>query len=161
TLSSFPAGDLERLFGIDTHELSTYDKLETHVAAQTCRGNVVLLEVDSYFLPQPPNAYRRQHARASIGIDVMVPEAGAVGYYHGDGYHPASGDDYAAIFRQPGLPPEWDTPAFPHAEVVRRRFPAQDGTALMRASLELLRHHLARRPRQNPITAFRTAFPAH
>lgn len=161
TLASFPPGDLERLYGIHTHELSTYDKLETHVAAQTCRGNVVLLEVDGFYLPQPPNAYRRQHTRSAIGIDVLVPEANAVGFYHGDGYHTASGDDYAAIFRQATIAPEWETPAFPHAEVVRRRFPAQAGDALVAASLELLRHHLACRPRQNPITAFRSAFPAH
>lgn len=161
TLSLFPGADLERLFGIVTHELSTYGDLESHVAAQTCRGNVVVLEVDGYLLPAAPGTYRRQHARSCIGIDVLVPEAHAVGYYHGDGYHTATGNDYAAIFRPPLPPAEWDTPAFAHAEVVRRRFPPQTDAALMRISLELLRHHLARRPRQNPISAFRAVFPAH
>ncbi len=161
TLSNFPGADLERLFGIVMHELSTYGDLERHVAAQTCRGNIVLLEVDGYHLQQAPGTYRRQHGRSCIGIDVLVPETCAVGYYHGDGYHTATGEDYAAILRPPLPPAEWDAPAFPHAEVVRRRFPPQTDAALVRVSLELLRHHLARRPAHNPITAFRTAFPAH
>ncbi|WP_439672243.1 DUF1839 domain-containing protein [Cupriavidus necator] len=159
TRSNFPASDLERLYGIVTHELSVYDRLEVHVAAQTMRGNVVLLEVDSFQLPQPAGAYRRQHVRSCIGIDVLVPEAAAVGYFHGDGYHTASGDDYAAIFRPVGVCTE--LPAFPHVSVARRRFTAQADAALMRTSLELLRHHLSRRPQQNPISVFRMAFPGH
>ncbi|UDM52256.1 DUF1839 family protein [Cupriavidus sp. MP-37] len=160
TLSAFPANDLERLYGIVTHELSMYDRLEAHVATQTARGNVVLLEVDSYQLPQPAGTYRRQHMRSCIGIDVLVPEAAAVGYFHGDGYHTASGEDYAAIFR-PATVGYGELAAFPHASVARRRFAALTDAALMRTSLELLRHHLSRRPQHNPISVFRMAFPGH
>src|SRR5215472_16838363 len=74
TLSNIPSADLERLYGIVTHELSTYDRLDTHVAAQTCLGNVVILEVDSYHLPQAADTYKRQHSRSNIAIDVLVPE---------------------------------------------------------------------------------------
>lgn len=161
TSLNIPSADLELLYGIVKDELSTYGRLETHVAAQTNRGNVVLLEVDNYQLPQPTGAYRRQHARSCIAIDVLVPEATAVGYYHHDGYHTASGDDYASIFRSPDSESSWGAASFPQAEVVRRRFAAQAEDALLRASMDLLRSHLARRPRQNPIKAFREAFPAH
>nr|WP_315597741.1 DUF1839 family protein [uncultured Cupriavidus sp.] len=161
TSSNIPSADLERLYGIVKDELSTYGRLEAHVAAQTNRGNAVLLEVDNYQLPQPAGVYRRQHARACIAIDVLVPEATAVGYYHHDGYHTASGDDYLAIFRTPAHETMWGVATFPQAEVVRRRFSAQSADGLMRTSLDLLREHLARRPRENPIRAFRAAFPAH
>lgn len=161
TSSNIPSADLERLYGIVQDELSTYGSLEAHVAAQTNRGNAVLLEVDNYQLPQPPGAYRRQHARSCIAIDVLVPEATAVGYYHHDGYHTASGDDYMSIFRLPGNDAMWGTTTFPHAEVVRRRFEAPSSDELVRVSLQLLRGHLGRRPRSNPIEAFRAAFPAH
>ena len=161
TSSNIPCADLEQLYGIVKDELSTYGRLEAHVAAQTNRGNVVLLEVDNYQLPQPPGAYRRQHARSCIAIDVLVPEATAVGYYHTDGYHTASGDDYVSIFRAPDSESSWGAASFPQAEVVRRRFAALAEDALVRASMDLLRSHLARRPRENPIKAFRGAFPAH
>jgi len=160
TLSSFPASDLERLYGITVHELLVYGDLESHVEAQTCRGNVVLLDVDSYHLPQP-GTYRRQHGLSSIAVDVLVPQAAAVGYYHVDGYHTASGADYASIFRCRGGMREPDATAQPRAELVRRRFPPQDGTGIQRVSLDLLREHLAHRPQQNPIATFRRAFPAH
>lgn len=161
TSSNIPSADLELLYGIVKDELSTYGRLEAHVAAQTNRGNVVLLEVDNYHLPPPPGGYRRQHARSCIAIDVLVPEATAVGYYHHDGYHTASGGDYVSIFRASGSDMSWSATLFPQAEVVRRRFAALAGDALLRASVDLLRSHLARRPRENPITAFRAAFPAH
>ncbi|MBV8273593.1 MAG: DUF1839 family protein [Cupriavidus sp.] len=161
TSSNIPCADLELLYGIVKDELSTYGRLEAHVAAQTTRGNVVLLEVDNYQLPQPAGAYRRQHARSCIAIDVLVPEATAVGYYHHDGYHTASGDDYASIFRTPDGDTSWGAASFPQVEVVRRRFAAQADDALLRASMDRLRSHLARRPHENPIKAFRAAFPAH
>ncbi|AZG16072.1 MULTISPECIES: DUF1839 family protein [Cupriavidus] len=161
TPSNIPPADLEQLFGIVRDELSTYGRLEAHVAAQTNRGNAVLLEVDSYQLPQPASTYRRQHARACIAIDVLVPDATAVGYYHHDGYHTASGDDYLAIFRTPAHETMWGVATFPQAEVVRRRFPALTEDDLLQASVDLLRGHLARRPRDNPIQAFRAVFPAH
>lgn len=164
TLATFPYGDLERLFGIVCSELSTYDRLETHIAAQTSRGNVVLLEVDSFYLPQSNNAYRRHHVRSCIGIDVLVPEAMAMGFFHGDGYHTASGDDYAAILHRAAVPfdsREREAMILPRAEVVRRRHPPQPESVLGARSLELLRHYLGRRPHVNPITTFRAAFPRH
>ncbi|KJK25229.1 hypothetical protein UB46_05990 [Burkholderiaceae bacterium 16] len=162
TLFSFPFGDLERLYGVTVHDLSVYDNLEGHIAAQTCRGNVVLLDVDSFNLPYAAAAgYRRQHARSCIGVDLLVPEASTAGYYHGDGYHTVSGEEYQAIFRLPAELKDKNIAPYPQARVVRRRFAPQTDAALVRISLDMLRRHLARRPRVNPISAFRTVFPAH
>ncbi|NSX05817.1 DUF1839 family protein [Cupriavidus gilardii] len=162
TFFKYPVDDLERLYGVVVQELSLYDAMERHVATQTARGHVVLLEVDGFYLPDNrATSYRRQHTKTTIGIDVLMPEARGVGYYHNDGYHVARGDDYAGLFR---LLPELQADPhllFPYAEVVRRRYPPLTGPMLLRASLALLRRHLARRPRQNPIAAYRQVFPQH
>ncbi|MBY4896861.1 DUF1839 family protein [Cupriavidus sp. AU9028] len=162
TFFKYPATDVERLYGIVTQELALYDGLEHHVATQTARGNVVLLEVDGYYLPDNGAiSYRCRHERTVIGIDVLMPEARGVGYYHNDGYHVARGDDYDGLFR---LLPELagdERLLMPHAELVRRRFPPLQGPLQLRESLALLRYHLSRRPRQNPVTAYRRVFPQH
>jgi len=162
TQCRFPEADLERLFGIRVHAMTLYDSLEAHVAAQTSRGNIVVMEVDSAQLPPTPGAgYQRQGSSTCIGIDVLIPEASEVGYFHWDGYHTASGGDYAAIFR---LAPGVRSPealSFTHAEVVRRTAEPRCDSALLEASLALLRFHLANRPRENPVTTFRAAFPEH
>jgi hypothetical protein len=161
TFFKYPPDDLERLYGMVVQELAIYDSLEARVAMQTSRGNVVLLEVDGFYLPDNrATSYHRQHTKTTIGIDVLMPEARGVGYYHNEGYHVASADDYAGLFR---LLPELadEHMLYPYAEVVRRRFAPLTGTMLLRASLGLLRKHLARRPRANPIAAFRTVFPTH
>lgn len=162
TLSRYPAEDLERVYGVVVHELALYGSIEHHVATQTARGNVVLLQVDGYYLPDmQATSYRREHARTTIGIDVLMPEARGLGYYHNDGYHVARGEDYAGLFRLlPELAAQPDL-LHPYAEVVRRRFPALSGPMQLRASLALLRKHLARRPRNNPLSAYRTVFPEH
>ncbi|MGT2494630.1 DUF1839 family protein [Cupriavidus basilensis] len=98
-----------------------------HIAAQTCRGNVVLLDVDSFNLPYAAAAgYRRLHARSCIGVDLLVPEASTAGYYHGDGYHTVSGEEYQAIFRLPAELKDKNIAPYPQARVVRRRFAPPD-----------------------------------
>lgn len=162
TYFKYPAHDLETLYGIVVQQLSVYDALEQHVATQTARGHVVLIEVDGYYLPDNrATSYRRHHVKTTIGIDVLMPEARAVGYYHHDSYHVARGDDYAGIFR---LLPEQGADSHllsPYAEVAQRRFPPLNGPMLLRGSLALLRWHLSRRPRHNPVTAYRLVFPQH
>lgn len=162
TFFQYPVADLETLYGVVVQELSLYDAIEQHVATQTARGHVVLLDVDGYYLPDNrATTYRRQHARTTIAIDVLMPEARAVGYYHNDSYQVARADDYAGLFR---LLPEQSCDVHllpPFARVARRRFPALTGPLLLRASLGLLRRHLARRPRLNPVTAYRRVFPQH
>ncbi|QYY27680.1 DUF1839 family protein [Cupriavidus pinatubonensis] len=162
TQCRIPDADLERLFGLSIHALTLYDSLESHVAAQTCRGNIVVMEVDSTQLPPAPGAaYQRQRTLSCIGIDVMIPDALAVGYFHSDGYHTASGEDYTALFgRAPGgrIP---EVQLYAHADVVRRNPCTHSEASLLQASLELFRFHLANRPRDNPVSTFRAAFPEH
>ncbi|KAI3596868.1 hypothetical protein D8I24_7139 [Cupriavidus necator H850] len=162
TQCRFPDADLERLYGLTVHALAFYDSLESHVAAQTSRGHIVVMELDSSQLPPPRGAgYLRHCTPTCIAIDVLIPEAGAVGYYHSDGYHTATGEDYAAIIRlAPGVRSAEALP-FMHADVVRRNGHPHAAETLLEASLALLRFHLSNRPRENPVTLFRAVFPQH
>ena len=50
---------------------------------------------------------------------------------------------------------------FPYVEFVKRDGRVLSGAALVEGSLKLLRHHLAHRPKANPIGRWQEAMPAH
>ena len=51
TFFKFPLEDLEALFGLAVQELAIYDSVESHTLSQLERGRLVLIEVDSHWLP--------------------------------------------------------------------------------------------------------------
>jgi hypothetical protein len=162
TFFKFPLHDLDRLYGLNVQELAIFDQLDEHVEQQVARGNVVLVEMDSFYLPDTrATAYRRDHTKTTIGIDRIDRAGGRLGYYHNAGYFTLDGDDYAGVFRKTeSLRADLDV-LFPYVEFVKQARPALTGQTLAGASVLRLREHLAARPRNNPITAFRAAFPAH
>jgi hypothetical protein len=91
---------------------------------------------------------------AAIALD---PVNRRFGYFHNTGYHELSGEDFDGLFRKPAAPDH----LFPYVEFVKRDGMALAGPALAARSVELLRAHLARRPRANPIAAWREALPRH
>ncbi len=115
----------------------------------------MLVEVDAFWLPDAADAYRKAHVKTSVAVIALDPGSPRLGYFHGTGYHELAGEDYDGLFRRPMV-------LFPYAEFVKR-----DGEALggggcyVEASLTLLRGHLKRRPRRNPIEAWRAALPSH
>ncbi|TDN70555.1 DUF1839 family protein [Paraburkholderia sp. BL10I2N1] len=162
TFFKFPLEDIERLYGTQVQELAIYDSLEDRVLAQTLRGHTVLVEVDGYYLPNTrATSYRREHPKTTVGIDFIDPSARRLGYFHNTGYHTLDGEDYDGVFRK--LPQFAGKPdlLFPYVEFAKQVRPALEGTALAEASADLLCAHLARRPLRNPVTEWRTAFPAH
>jgi hypothetical protein len=160
TFFKFPLEDLERLYGTQVQELAIYDSLEDRVLAQTLRGHTVLVEVDGYYLPNTrATSYRREHPKTTIGIDFIDPAGLRLGYFHNTGYHVLDGEDYDGVFRKlPQFAGQADL-LFPYVEFAKQARPALEGTALLDASVELLRAHLPRRPLRNPITQWRAAFP--
>ncbi|WP_250513318.1 DUF1839 family protein [Caballeronia sp. INDeC2] len=159
TLGKLPLDDIEKLYGLQVQELSVFDSLEERALVQTRRANIVLVEVDAFFLPDMRSvSYHREHAKTTIGIDVIDPDARRLGYFHHTGYHLLDGDDYdgvlcAHVTPQPAL--------FPHVEFVKRVRDAVSGTPLAEVSADALCAHLLRRPMHNPITRWRAAFPEH
>jgi hypothetical protein len=154
TLGRLPPEDIEKLYGLQVQELSVFDSLEERALVQTRRANTVLMDVDAFFLPDTrADSYHREHAKTTIGIDVIDPDARRLGYFHHTGYHLLDGDDYDGVLKPMAL--------FPHVEFVKRVRDALKGTPLAEVSADLLCAHLLRRPLHNPVTRWRAAFPAH
>ena len=146
TFSKFPAEDLYLQFGLEVQELALYNELETHVVEQTRRGRMVIVEVDGFHLPDTRGtSYRAEHSKTTIAINRIDPARGELDYFHGAGFFALSGEDYDAIVR-------CDARSLPYAEFVKldRRKRLDAATSLL-----ILRRHVARRPRENPVAAFR------
>ncbi|MDR5743107.1 DUF1839 family protein [Caballeronia sp. LZ029] len=158
TLGKLPPDDIEKLYGLQVQELSVFDSLEERALVQTRRSNIVLVEVDAFFLPDMRTvSYHREHEKTTIGIDVIDPDARRLGYFHHTGYHLLDGDDYDGVLR-----PHAPQPAlFPHVEFVKRVREPMSGTSLAEVSADALCAHLLRRPMHSPITRWRAAFPEH
>ncbi len=150
-----PPGDLERLFGIDVHEMQPVGALPDQIAEQLALGRTVLVELDAWFLPDTAATdYRRAHVKTTVAVEAIDREAQALRYLHNTGLHELSGDDYRGVFRLDGAAPETLPP---YLELARFDAGAGlDGDALRSAALELLSGHLARRPATNPFERFGT-----
>jgi hypothetical protein len=150
--------DLFELYGLEVHELNVWRPLIHNLRAQLSARHVVLTEVDAFFLPDTAGTdYRTQHTKTTIGIQALDVDGRSLGYFHNSGYHELGGDDFGAIFGLDSAPDPSRLPFF--AEFVRlERRKGHDPAELTRRSIGTLRHHLARRPRTNPVIHFRERF---
>jgi len=126
------------------------------VAEQVEAGRPVLVELDSWFLPDTAGtAYRTAHTKTTVGVNEIDPARRRLGYFHNAGYFALEGDDFREVFQLDGPAHERVLP--PYVEYVKWRagFVPPRGAALAEASRPLLRRHLARAPRENPFPRFR------
>jgi Domain of unknown function (DUF1839) len=148
-----PPEDLQRLFGVDIHEMQPYRPLPQQIAEQIGLGRTIIVELDSWFLPDTAStSYRAQHVKTSVAADAIDPGAETMHYFHSAGLFALAGDDYRGVFRI-GQDPDGALP--PYTEIVR--FDAGErpqGDALRAAARDLLCRHLARRPSSNPFERF-------
>jgi hypothetical protein len=150
--------DLWTLYGLDVHELNVWKPLLRCAEEQLAAGHVVLSEVDAFFLPDTAGTdYRSTHTKTTIGMQHLDLEGKVLRYFHNSGYHELSGADFVGTFRLDAAPDPAYMPFF--AEFVRidrrRKLEPRD---LTRASLEVLRKHLERLPRANPVDRFAARF---
>ena len=150
--------DLWTLYGIDVQELNVWDVLAEHVREQVGRGNLPLVEVDSFYLPDTQGtAYRSGHTKTTIGVNALDLDGGRLDYFHNGGYHALGGDDLRGVLRIGGAAVGLD----PYAEFAKLgRLVRLPPARLLEASLGSARRHLARRPRQNPLGKFRVRLAA-
>lgn len=149
-----PAEDLEGLFGLDIHEMQPYRPLPDQIAEQLDRGRTMIVELDSFYLPDTiSTAYRTNHVKSSAAMEAIDRDGKRLRYFHNGSLYELYGDDYDGVFRlnrqfSPDVLP-------PYTELVRfdgQRTPV--GPELREASRSILRQHLSRRPRTNPFTRF-------
>jgi hypothetical protein len=149
-----PPEDLERLFGIDIHEMQPYRPLPLQIAEQIDAGRTIIVELDSWFLPDTAaTSYRSEHVKTSVAAEAIDLERGWLRYFHGPGLYELDGEDYAGIFRLEGEVSPEILP--PYTELVRFDAGARlAGEELRSASRESLRRHLEHRPANDPFERF-------
>ena len=150
-----PLDDLEALYGLRVSELALYDDLIGHLEQQLGRGRLVAIELDSFFLPDTRGvSYRETHGKTTVAINRLDRAGRVLEYFHNGGLFRAEGDDVDGLF---GLRPEQarDDRLFPYAETIRLPEPRPDADASRETASRLLVRHLARRPAENPVAAFR------
>jgi hypothetical protein len=149
TFFKFPQRDLYELFGLDVQELAIWRPLLTHIEEQVGRGRPVLVELDSFYLPDTAGtAYQLHHVKTTVAVVEIDIERKLLGYFHNQGYFQLRGDDFDGVFAPATLPP--------YVEFVKvREAPNAD---LVQTSLRLLKEHLALVPATNPFIAFKERF---
>jgi hypothetical protein len=146
--------DLERLYGIDVHEMQPYRSLPDQVAEQLERGRTLIVELDSWYLPDTAaTSYRTAHVKSSVVMEAVDRNRERLHYFHAAGLYSLEGEDYRNVFRlgrsfsEDVLPPYTELVRFDAGERLR-------GDALGDASRVLLVGHLAGRPASNPFVRF-------
>jgi len=149
-----PPDLLLALYGIDVHEMQLYRPTVDHVVEQLRAGRTLIIEVDSYYLPDTQaTAYRTAHVKSSIAIEAVDPAAERLRYFHGAGYYELCGDDYRGVFRLGRAFSEDVLP--PYTELVRfGAGPRLEGERLRHAAREALWRQLNYKPARNPWLVF-------
>ena len=150
-----PLEDLYELYGVDVQELTVYRGIRANAKRQLENGRIVLTEADAFYLPDTAGTdYRTQHTKTTIGIQELDEDARVLGYFHNAGYYELRDADFVGLFRLDAPPDPAFMPLF--AELVRtHRVVRLEPPALAARSVALLRKHLGRRPRANPVPRFR------
>ncbi len=159
TFFKVPLEDLEALYGVRATELAIFDTVESHVAEQIARGRLCMVEMDSYFMPDTHGvSYRTEHGKTTVAINRMDVENRQLDYFHNGGFYHLEGEDFDGVFQR--YLTEADLPFLPYTEFAKFPKTVPDEAHQRRVAALLLPRHFARRPKDNPIRAFASAFPA-
>ena len=146
--------DLETLFGLDIHEVQPYRSLSDQIAEQIAAGRTLIVELDSWYLPDThATAYRREHVKSSAVMAAIDSEEKQLHYFHNRGLYALEGDDFDAVLRL--HLPMGDDHLAPYVELVR--FDAGErlsGDDVKEEARRLLGGHLRLAPRTNPFDRF-------
>jgi len=149
-----PPEDLEALYGLDIHEMQPYRPLPEQTAEQIARGRTLIVELDSWYLPDTrATAYRQAHVKSSVVVEGIDPEVQRLRYFHGMGLYELEDEDYRGVWR---LGRDFSEDVLPpYTELVRfDAGPCLAGEELREAASALTRRHLAHRPASNPFERF-------
>jgi len=142
----FPAEDLRLLYGIEVAELNVWRPVAEHIAEELARGRLLTVEVDAYWLPDTRGTdYHQSHVKTTVVVNELDLTAERMAYFHGAGYHEASGADMVALLRLAGGAPEVLVPYVEAVDLDRVH------TADVGAAREVFASHLSRAPQTNPV----------
>ncbi len=159
TFFKFPHADLQALYGLDIQELNPWRSLALHVEEQITQGRPVLVELDSYYLPDTQGtAYQQEHVKTTVAVNAIDIQQRRMGYFHGQGYYHLEGQDFVDIFQLEGLAHERMLPPYIEYVKLQQNGQAVGGAKLTVASIEILKYHLALLPTVNPFDRFKQRF---
>jgi len=160
TFFKFPPEDLAQLFDLSVQELAIYDRVESHTLEQLQRGRLVLIEVDSFYLPDTHGtSYGLTHGKTTIAVNDLDPVNRQLRYFHNAGYFALQDKDFDGIFRADHAAGSAAAALFPYVEFVK--FGNPSSVSILETSIQLLKSHLRKRAAQNPIELFQKRFPEH
>jgi hypothetical protein len=154
------AVDLERLYGLDIHEIQPYRAIPGQVAEQLALGRTMTIELDGWYLPDTAaTSYRTVHVKTGVIAEAIDVPAERFRYFHNASLYELAGEDFQGAFR---TGPDWSDDVLPpYTELIRfDAGPALRGDELMAAAREILRGHLDRIPPGNPFDRFGERFAA-
>lgn len=157
TFFKFLPQDVLTLYGMEIQEFNPWRSMLEHIYLQLGLGRPVLLELDSFYLPDTAGtAYQLEHVKTTVAVNALDIENKILGYFHAQGYYHLDGEDFDRIFHTAGLPDEHVLP--PYIEYIKLRHPGLEGVELLQASLNSLRQQLRYLPEVNPFLSFKPAF---
>ncbi len=157
TFFKFPLADIHALYGLDVQELAVWKPVIEHVDEQIALGRPVLVELDSFYLPDTAGtAYQLDHVKTTVAVNELDLERGHMGYFHNQGYYHVAGGDFRHLFHLDGLPDPAVLP--PYVEFVKLRGCSLDTEALLLESLRQLKQQLKMLPGENPFHRFKARF---
>ncbi len=135
--------DLETLYGIRFGEYDTWRPLHEHLAGQLASGNLAIVEVDAFYLPDTVGvSYREEHTKTSIAPVLLDQDAHRLVYFHNGGLHELFKEDYdntVGAASEQGFVPR------PYVDLIRldglQRF---DAGRFPAAAQQVLKAHLRR-----------------
>lgn len=160
TFFKYPLADLYELYRLDVHELALWQPLVKHLEEQLAIGRPVLVELDSYCLPDTAGtAYQREHVKTTVAVNEIDVANKRLGYFHSQSYFHLQDADFVNIFHLDG--PRNPERLPPYAEFVKRDSASPlRGQELLAASLHVFRRWLGRMPATNPFLTFKTRLEA-
>jgi hypothetical protein len=159
TFFKFPHEDLFTLYGMEIQEFNPWRSLVEHVDMQVSLGRPVLVEMDSYFLPDTAGtAYKLAHVKSTIAVNAIDIEKQYLAYFHGQSYYELQGQDFIDLFQLEGFIHERMLPPYIEYVKLNRSAAIPQGNDLALASVALLKKHLQLVPKQNPFVRFKEKF---
>jgi hypothetical protein len=158
TFYKFPHHELRQMYGLSVFEINPWVSMLDQTIGELRIGRPILIEVDSWFLPDTAGtAYRSSHVKTTIGVFMVDSTERVMRYVHNQSLYELSGEDFDGIFR---LPPSDYLGHLPsYMESVKQSGPALSGDAQLALAHELLMSHVADAPTQNPFVRFAERLP--
>ncbi|MGS2724275.1 DUF1839 family protein [Porticoccus sp. GXU_MW_L64] len=157
TFFKFPHQDLMDLFGLAIEELNPWYSLCNHVNTQLKNERSILVEVDSYHLPDTrATTYQSEHVKTTIAVNAIDIENKFLGYFHGQGYYHLTGEDFDNLFRTNETDEKYLPP---YIELVKfSKEPPGSENGLREKSINILKKRLKEAPAVNPFSIYKEQF---